>query len=115
MKNRQLFKAITRSGLFKNYSVTQTPYPMQPAINHYVVAHAPGCTVDSIHKEIVKMAKSANNSIVFLTQKSRALVTNRQDNEHPGRPATKEELSSKLNEISVKSVQSNMDKTRYLE
>ena len=94
---------------FKRFTTSEQIYAARPRIKHYIVSRDQFSDYDSILKEIEDVVNASRDSIIFLTQKSRVVVTAKLDPEKPGRPATLEEIERELSRFSIKTILKNQN------
>ena len=89
---------------FRQLTTSEQAYAARPRIKHYIISRGQDSDYFSILSEILKVVNSSKDSIIFLTQKSRVLVTQDFDSASPGRPATSDEIHRNIFEQSFKTV-----------
>lgn len=89
---------------FRRFATKTEAYPKKTCIKHYIVSRDEDSTRKTIRDEVEDVIKKSPNSIVFLTQRSRIIVTDSLDTKNPGRVATLDELLGEMRKITVKSV-----------
>lgn len=92
---------------FRWHATTTEIFPKNPSINHYIVKRDVNSTYDSIVDEINNVIRKSPDSIIFLTHRSRVIVTDRIDKKNPGRAATIDEILGEIKKITIKSVRKN--------
>jgi hypothetical protein len=107
MLNQRKLKNAVIMPFFRRYATTAKSYPPKPCIKHYIVSRDENSTQGSIVNEVNNVIRKSPDSIIFLTHRSRVIVTERLDKENPGRAATLDELLGEIKKITIKSVRQN--------
>lgn len=107
MLNRATVNIANKMQFFRPLTTAEYIYTARPKIKHYVVSRDLNSDFQSICDEIELIIQNSQDSIIFLTQKSRIVATAKLDAEKPGRPVTLEEIRRQLQKVSVRTVLKN--------